>query len=212
MLSLLSLCTPNIADSQEKAKQSLDPSLVAILDTIYRDDQNIRRQIIKNEYRHKIEAMKALLKTIREKDSLNVVKVKNILDERGWLGPDVIGEQRNKTLFLVIQHAELETQVKYLPMLKAAVKKGNAKAKSLALLEDRIAIAQGKPQIYGSQLKGNTIGEYYVSPIMDPEHVAKRRAAVGLGPLADYLRRWNITWNVETHKKQTAKMASENKN
>lgn len=73
------------------------------------------------------------------------------LDERGWLGPDVIGQTGNSTLFLVIQHADLVTQEKYLPMMREAVTKGNAKGSSLALLEDRVLIRNGKQQRYGSQ-------------------------------------------------------------
>ncbi len=31
---------------------------------------------------------------------------------------------------------------------------------------------------------------------------------MGLGPLADYVRRWNITWDVEAYKKWLAQKAS----
>ncbi len=83
--------------------------------------------------------MKAHWKIINEKDSINLIKIKKILDERGWLGADIIGNQGNSTLFLVIQHSDIETQEKYLPMMREAVKKGNANSSSLALLEDRVA-------------------------------------------------------------------------
>jgi hypothetical protein len=73
---------------------------------------------------------------MREKDSLNLIKVKKILNERGWLGEDIIGHYGNLTLFLVIQHSSLETQEKYSVMMKEAVKKGNASPSNFALLED----------------------------------------------------------------------------
>jgi hypothetical protein len=94
-----------------------------------------------------------LIDLMNEKDSLNLIKVEKILNEHGWLGANVIGKQGNKTLFLVIQHSDLETQLRYLPIMREAVKNGNAKGKDFALLEDRIAIKQGKRQIYGSQIK-----------------------------------------------------------
>ena len=84
--------------------------------------------------------MKAHWRLINEKDSINLIKIKKILDERGWLGADIIGGQGNSTLFLVIQHSDLETQLKYLPMMREAVKNGNANAISLAILEDRVAL------------------------------------------------------------------------
>ena len=41
---------------------------------------------------------------------------------------------------------------------------------------------------------------FYVSPMIDPDNVDQRRAEVGLQPLADYVRRWNIIWDVEQYK------------
>lgn len=42
----------------------------------------------------------------------------------------------------------------------------------------------------------------FVLPLEDPDNVDKRRAEVGLGPLADYVKQWNIVWDVEEYKKQ----------
>ncbi len=116
---------------------------------------------------------------INEKDSINLIKIKKILDERGWLGSNIIGGQGNSTLFLVIQHSGLETEIKYLPMMREAVKEGNASADSLALLEDRVALRQGKRQIYGSQIgRDPETGEYYVSPLIE---LISRRLAKNVG-------------------------------
>lgn len=57
---------------------------------------------------------------------------------------EVVGNKGSTTLFLVIQHADLGTQVKYLPMVREAVKQHKAQASNLALLEDRVALGQGK--------------------------------------------------------------------
>jgi hypothetical protein len=132
--------------------------------------------------------------------------VSDILDKRGWLGEDVVGQQGNSALFLVIQHADLKTQQKYLPMMREAVKTGRANASSLALLEDRVALRQGKMQIYGSQVgTDNSTGLHYVFPMEDPDNVDKRRAEVGLEPLAEYVSEWDIVWNVEQYKKDLPK-------
>ncbi|MEL7122827.1 MAG: DUF6624 domain-containing protein [Bacteroidota bacterium] len=190
-------------------EKDLDKPLVAILDTIYQLDQGYRRQIseIEEKYGRNSEEMMAHWKLIQETDSINEIKIKKILDERGWLGPKVIGEQGNSTLFLVIQHADLETQVKYLPMMREAVKLGNARANSLALLEDRVALRQGKRQIYGSQIgREQETGEYYVSPLVEPEKVNERRAEVGLGTIEDYIKNWGMTWDLEKHKERTKKL------
>jgi len=71
----------------------------------------------------------------------------------------------------------------------------------LALLEDRVAIKHGRKQIYGSQITTDDSGSF-LAPLEDPEHVDGRRAEAGLPPLAEYLRRFNMTWNPEAYKKQ----------
>lgn len=191
--------------NKEKAEANLDKALVAILDTIYKEDQGLRIEIsdVEEKYGIDSEEMKVHWNKIVEKDSINLNKIQKILDERGWLGPDIIGNQGNTTLFLVIQHSDQTVQEKYLPMMREAVVNGNARPSSLALLEDRVALGQGKKQIYGSQIGRNPeTEEFYVLPLQDPDNVDKRRAEVGLGKLQDYISNWNITWDVEKYKKE----------
>lgn len=194
-----------VKQNKEKAEQHLDRPLVTILDSVYQDDQRYRHQIktIEEKYGWDSKEMRRHWKLIHHKDSSNLFIVKNILDERGWLGEDVIGRNGNSTLFLVIQHADLETQQEYLPMMREAVKKGNARAGSLALLEDRVALGIGEKQIYGSQIgRDNETGKFYVLPLRDPDHVDQRRKEVGLGPLQTYVANWDITWDVEEYKRE----------
>ncbi len=188
--------------NKEKAEEHLDKELVAVLDTIFDDDQSLRREIqaISDEYGWESEEMKAHWKKIQTLDSINLVKVEAILEEKGWLGADVIGGKGNQTLFLVIQHSSLEKQEKYLPMMREAVKNGKANAASLALLEDRVALGKGDKQIYGSQIGRNEeTGEHYVLPLVDPANVDVRRAEVGLSSLSEYVSRWNIVWDAEKY-------------
>lgn len=146
---------------------------------------------------------KALFKNMKITDSLNLIQVEAIINKHGWLGSDKIGSQANTTLFMVIQHAELPAQIKYLPMMREAVKKGNARASSLALLEDRVALKQGKKQIYGSQISWNMkTNESFVAPLEDPDNVDLRRAEVGLPSLQAYLAEMDMKWDVESYKKE----------
>lgn len=191
--------------NKEKAEANLDRPLAALLDSIVNEDQRYRHRIDEVEQQHGrgSKEMKALWRTISEKDSSNVIVVSKILDERGWLGADIVGQRGNQALFLVVQHADITVQEKYLPMMRDAVKKGNAAASSLALLEDRVALGQGRRQIYGSQIGRNKETDtYYVSPLEDPDHVDERRMEVGLEPIADYVSRWGFTWDPEAYKKE----------
>ena len=193
-----------IKRNKEKAEANLNKPLVAQLDSIYNEDQKYRLQIEEIEKKYGLESneMKDHWKIINQKDSINLSKVKSLLDSYGWLGTDIVGRQGNSTLFLVIQHSDQRTQEKYLQMMREAVKNGKATGSSLALLEDRVALGQGKKQIYGSQIgRNNETKLYYVLPLEDPDNVDKRRAEVGLQPLAEYVNRWQIKWNVEQYKK-----------
>lgn len=193
-----------IRQNKEKEEANLDKVLVAILDTVYINDQKYRQQIDDIEAKHgwQSKEMQDHWKLIKYHDSVNLIKVTKILEKHGWLGPDVIGRQGNSALFLVIQHSDITVQEKYLPMMREAVKNKKAQGSNLALLEDRVALRQGKKQIYGSQIGRNeATGIHYVLPLEDPDHVDARRAEVGLPPLAEYVSHWQITWDAEQYKK-----------
>lgn len=181
-----------------KAHPTLNLALIATLDTIFISDQEERRNVrqLEQKYGADSKEMEALWKKITYNDSINLIAVKKIIDTYGWPGPDLVREKGSTTVFLVIQHADLPTQEKYLPLMREAVKNGKAKASSLALLEDRVLTSNGKPQIYGSQLHPNqTTGKLEFYPIEDEANVNKRRAAVGLQPLEDYAKVMGITYS-----------------
>ena len=189
------------------------PALQAELVAIYDNDQNFRLQVDGVEKANGADSpqMHALWKTISKYDHDNIVKVMAILDQYGWIGSDQIGTKANSALFLVIQHNDLKTQEKYLPMMREAVKAKKAQASSLALLEDRVALGEHRLQTYGSQIGRDSTGQYYVRPLEDPDHVDERRNLAGLEPLADYVKRWGITWDPAAYKKALPGLEAETK-
>jgi hypothetical protein len=54
----------------------------------------------------------------------------------------------------------------------------------VAVLEDRLRIANGRKQLYATQLVGAGDGKLEPAPVEDPKHVDLRRDAAGLPPLA----------------------------
>ena len=193
-----------IQKNKETAEASLNRPLANMLDSIFDKDQEPRLRIgeIEKKYGARSPEMTKLWEEIQFNDSMNLLKVAEVLDKYGWLGPEVVGDKGSNVLFLVIQHSDLPVQEKYLPMMREAVKNGKAKASSLALLEDRVALRQGKLQIYGSQISTDpNTGEKYVQPLDDPDHVDERRESVGLSSLAHYVKNWGLKWDVEEYKK-----------
>ncbi len=195
---------PLVKDAVKRKKYMLSAELAIIM----HDDQYYRSQIddIEKKYGTQSPQMKAQWQRIGKLDSIDQQKIKAILDKDGWPGPYEIGAEGSAAIFLVIQHAGLDMQLKYLPLVKDAVKRASLNAGSLALLEDRINITQHKKQVYGSQLTGDGTGKYYVLPLEDPDNVDKRRTAVGLQPLKEYLQYWKMEWDIEQYKKDLPKI------
>jgi hypothetical protein len=197
-----------IKNNKESKEAKYNRPLIAVLDTVFREDQRYRLTVNDTieKYGYGSPQIRKLDSLIIKSDSVNLIIVKRILDNNGWLGPDIIGNHGN-TLFLVIQHSDLDTQVKYLPVMREAVKRNAAESSSLALLEDRIALAQGKCQIYGSQIGlDKKTNRYYVLPLSDPTYVDERRKGVDLGPIKEYVTLWKITWNQDQYNQQLQKI------
>ena len=191
--------------AQTKQKEAENPLLKAELEKIYDSDQNIRSQyrIAQKAKGFDDREVYNLGIQMNKIDSINTERVLKILEVHGWVGKSVVGSKASQALFLVLQHASLETQNKYLPMMREAANNNEASLSSVALLEDRVALREGRHQIYGSQIAAHPVtNEFYILPLQDPDHVDERRATMKLGPLKDYVANWKITWDPESYKKQ----------
>lgn len=185
-------------------EKDFDLELRAQLEEINVKDQTLRQlyREAEEKFGKGSDEMKYFWQLVGEQDSLNEIAVVQIIEERGWVGRSEIGWDCNTTIWLVIQHAPLETQEKYLPLLRESVFAGESRGSHLALLEDRILMRNGEPQTYGSQITSDPeTGKQVVHEIRDPEYVNQRRKKVGLGPIENYVKRWGIEWTIEQKEK-----------
>jgi hypothetical protein len=138
-----------------------------------------------------------LVRKQQQADAANIKRLEEIIHQHGWPGKSLVGEDASTSAFLIIQHAELKVQQKYLPMLKRAASEGEAKPDEVAMLEDRVLMREGKKQMYGTQLRAGpeTGGKLALYPIEDEPNVDKRRASVGLGPIAEYVKQFNVDYH-----------------
>jgi hypothetical protein len=126
-------------------------------------------------------------------DSVNMVQVEKIISIYGYPGKSLVGSEYSETAFLVIQHASLEVQEKYLPIIKEAATKRQIRKSPCALLIDRINMRKGVPQIYGTQLITDKLtGKYKLYPVENIKNVDERRKEVGLDTLRAFLKENNI--------------------
>lgn len=189
-----------IKENVEKQGKDYDDFLINKLEEINTKDQTLRWLLgeAEQKFGRNSDKMKFYWELIAEQDSTNIIEVVKIIEEKGWLGTDLIGEKGNKTLWLVIQHAPLQIQEKYLPLLEKSVIEGKSDGSHLALLIDRVLMKKGEPQLYGSQVTVDKETEKKIPyKIKEPQYVNKRRREIGLGPIEEYLANWDIKWTIE---------------
>jgi len=182
--------------------------LVAFLDTIWHAEQDpIRlRDAMMKKYGVDSEQAQKYQKIYKQNHVVNEQKVRHLLDTYGWPAKELSGERGNWTICNVIQHSDNAIRLKYLPMMKQALKDKKLEPRFLARAEDRIATERGDLQLYGGQMKYYPETKTFnVWPVYDPENIDKRRAKIGLEPIASFLkRRFNFEWNLEEQIKRTA--------
>ncbi|MBX0291711.1 hypothetical protein K3G63_14770 [Hymenobacter sp. HSC-4F20] len=185
--------------TRAKVEAAYNKPLKQQLDSIYASDQGGRMKLdaTMKQYGQKSPEVTALWKQIEETDARNLHKITTLLDQHGWPKKSEVGTTGTTTVFLVIQHSNLPTMEKYFPMAKQAMERGDLAKPSFALLQDRLLMWQGKPQIYGSQLQGDPItNKMAFYKIEDEAHVDERRAAIGMEPLASYAKRFGLDYKV----------------
>jgi hypothetical protein len=115
-------------------------------------------------------------------------RLRDIVDRIGWPTFDQVGRDGAEAAWLIAQHADSDVafQEAALALMTDAVAAGQADPGDLAYLTDRVAMNRGEPQTYGSQVRCRGGAPAPATPIVEPDRVDERRAAVGLGPLAAY--------------------------
>jgi len=121
-------------------------------------------------------------------DADNLAWLKNVIAGAGWPGRSMVGEDGAHAAWLLAQHADRDPafQRQCLDLMTEAARRGEASPAELAYLTDRVLLAEGQPQEYGTQMTGRKEG-WVPRRLRDPEHVDERRAASSLGPLAEYI-------------------------
>lgn len=167
------------ADPAVLCVNAQDKVLCAELLEIRDRDQIVRRKWLENR------SDPALQAEVNSVDQANLVRIEEIIKERGYPGQSMVGQKAAGAAWTVIQHSDLETQKRYLDVMTRAADAGELDWGLVATTVDRIRVNEGKPQIYGTQFK-EVNGEMVPEPIEDEQHVDERRAKAGLGPLAEY--------------------------
>ncbi len=122
-----------------------------------------------------------------QRRTLHAERLKQIIAEHGWPTIPRVGARASTAAWLLVQHADHDPAFQRACLsLMTDQPSGHVGAMEIAYLTDRVLVAEGEPQVYGTQLTETDDGSYVFHTIRNPETVDERRAAAGLSTLAEY--------------------------
>ncbi|MCF6132415.1 DUF6624 domain-containing protein [Flavobacterium wongokense] len=120
----------------------------------------------------------------------NTIILKKYFAENGYPGIKENGEKASLNFWLLAQHSDHDVafQEEVLKAMEKELKNKNANPSNYAYLYDRVQKNQNKPQRYGTQMVWDSHGVHSPYNLESPKKVDERRASMGLGTLAEYLK------------------------
>lgn len=132
---------------------------------------------LKNPYKKQL-----FEKQLRYYDSLAFERITHIIDVFGYPSKAIAGES-NSIPFYILSFAPLIIKEKYLNQLILAADRDDISWKSLAFFIDKLKIAKGEKQVFGTQGTYDNHYKFTIYPCIEPEKLNERRARVGLEKL-----------------------------
>jgi len=107
-----------------------------------------------------------------------------------WIDVKRFGEPTSGKAWLLVQHADDDPDFQALALERMApyLQTGDGSKQDYAYLYDRIEIARGREQLYGTQTTGKCVdGKLQLRPIKDIENINNNRADMDMGTIAEYI-------------------------
>ncbi|WP_421739185.1 DUF6624 domain-containing protein [Caulobacter sp.] len=120
-------------------------------------------------------------------DQQHVMRLKALLNGRGWFTAEQVGDRASAAAFAIVIHSnDVEFQREALAKMEAL--SADQRPSGYAILFDRMAVEDGRPQRYGTQRPECLDGKHArPKSIEDPSHLDARRRSAGLQPFDEYL-------------------------
>jgi hypothetical protein len=131
----------------------------------------------------------ALEPELERTDATLTEKLKQIVASHGWPTIALVGFDASKAAILILIHSpDHDFQRRLLPELQKLVEEKKIVGSDLATLVDKMLVAQGKPQRFGTQFAWKGDGPMVMDPVEDPAHLDQRREIYLLPPMDLYKR------------------------
>ncbi len=135
------------------------------------------------------------------RDPRDAERLWEILDDyECWPGYALVGADGSRAAWLVTQRAieDVGLQKRCLEALEGAVAYGDADPVHLAYLLDRVRMADGRDQLYGSQFVLDERGDLVPWPVDDPAAVDARRLRLGLPKFTEHAATMAEQWRARS--------------
>jgi hypothetical protein len=155
----------------------------------------------------------AMAATAHDPDALraHAERLWEILDDyECWPGRRLVGDDGSRAAWLVAQYAidDVGLQKRCLEALEDAVASGDADPVDAAYLLDRVRMADGLDQLYGSQFVLDRDGALVPWPVDDIDAVERRRRRLGLGPFREHAATMATQWRARRDQRGSESDAS----
>ncbi len=167
---------------------------IAFFSVIAAADSNLAAELVKRTERDQQARSAGDFVRVKEIDQENSIFLRKLLNTDGWPRLSEVGESGARAAWLLAQHADHdpELQKKILVVLYELAAIGEALPANAAYLHDRILVAQGAMQRFGTQGDCEALGKWAPKVLENKELVDQYRSRVGLPPLQDYINKASV--------------------
>ncbi|UUU22841.1 type 2 lanthipeptide synthetase LanM [Streptomyces sp. DSM 40750] len=127
---------------------------------------------------------------LRTLTDAGIAWLSEVVADHGWPGRTMVGAAAAAAASRLVQHARdhLDFRRHCLELMRQAAADGDLPWREVASLTDELRLADGLPQVYGTKFEP-VAGELVPYRIEEPDDVDRRRASMGMEPLAEYADR-----------------------
>jgi hypothetical protein len=184
VFSMLRKNSPNASQGSGDVRRQLDRRVAAdrAWRTVFEE--------VPGEVRFRPAVRSAIWPMLCESDLRNARWLYSYVRKNGWPTITSVGREAAGGAWLLTQHADINPafQKWVLSKMEPLLAAEEVDPEAYAYLFDRLAVAEHRPQRYGTQVDRDRIRNCLsVGATEEPKKLDSRRAAVGLSPLADYL-------------------------
>lgn len=148
-------------------------------------DQAARVKCANGTADEQVRCLAEISKTI---DEPNTKRLEQIFDQIGFPNTAKVGKDGLQAFMTLLQHAPTDRlRFRALKPIRKAFKNKEMPPMAYANFVDRLRLHQGKKQLYGSGFEFKD-GKMVLSPTKDIKNLEKRRAKIGLPPMAEYIK------------------------